>query len=480
MNWFRDIADELPAPRDDEPSSLRQDIADELADHLHSSFVRELHRTPEETSAKQQVLDRFGDPRRVARQLWFDAMKEKIMSQRVNLALSSLMTVACLGALGLMTVMLRDSREVNAAILERLQALVVQQPVPAVVPAQPVVDTPRSMDWVPAKFKLVLDAEGSPPAVGFKVHMQSAGKDALLGETVINGTVVSGQLEMTTGPDGVADLGLCRFGSYLLTVNSPWGERLSRQYSLRPSQENVREIKCPAAVPEQVDVTFSVDWPDDLKDQELWLVCSFNSGSRRIGPESWLMGVPGYSFYGSANNTSSRDELVINSHGETAIQRVARQHSGQGGMGGMGGGEVVVLWFDPAAPTQFFQKQQLPALRDMFATVNIVRSREEGVDKGWPVLATVYGGWGMGGGMMGGMGGQGGGFFNVADQGGATGAPGRDSVSFLAFEPKPGQVNEWKIQLTEYVLDRVRIKLGLKPDPAAAATEATEVEDAAN
>lgn len=77
MNWFRNIADELPAPRDDEPSSLRQDIADELADHLQSSFVRELHRTPDETSAKQHVFDRFGDPRRVARQLWFDAMKER-------------------------------------------------------------------------------------------------------------------------------------------------------------------------------------------------------------------------------------------------------------------------------------------------------------------------------------------------------------------------------------------------------------------
>src|SRR5258708_11022440 len=119
MTW-PDLADELPAKRDDEPSSLRQDIADELADHLHSSFARELHRTPEESSAKQHVLDRFGDPRRVARQLWFDAMKEKIMSQRVNLILSSLMTAACLAALGLLAVMLRDSREVNGAILERL------------------------------------------------------------------------------------------------------------------------------------------------------------------------------------------------------------------------------------------------------------------------------------------------------------------------------------------------------------------------
>src|SRR5258708_39845099 len=112
MTWHPDIAGDLPAPRDDEPSSLRQDIADELADHLRSSFNRELHFTPEESSAKNNVLDRFGDPRRVARQLWFDAMKEKIVSQRLNLVVSSLMTAACLGALIIMILMLRDSHEV--------------------------------------------------------------------------------------------------------------------------------------------------------------------------------------------------------------------------------------------------------------------------------------------------------------------------------------------------------------------------------
>src|SRR5579872_3442746 len=228
MNWFRDIADELPAPRDDEPSSLRQDIADELADHLQASFLRELHRTPEETAARQHVLDRFGDPRRVARQLWFDAMKEKIMSQRVNVVLSSLMTVACLLALGLMTVMLRDSREVNAAILARLQALATPQPAPAAAAVPPAVDTFKSLDWVPARFKLVLDTAGRPPAVGFKVTLQDFGENSqVLGETVVNGTVVNGMLEMTTGADGIADLGLCRFGTYYLTVFAPWGEQFA-------------------------------------------------------------------------------------------------------------------------------------------------------------------------------------------------------------------------------------------------------------
>src|SRR5258708_31676212 len=118
MTW-PDLADELPAKRDDEPSSLRQDIADELADHLHSSFVRELHRTPEETSAKQHVLDSFGDPRRVARQLWFDAMKEKIMSQRVTLTALVVTAVACLGSTGLSWMLVPQSRQANQALLEQ-------------------------------------------------------------------------------------------------------------------------------------------------------------------------------------------------------------------------------------------------------------------------------------------------------------------------------------------------------------------------
>ena len=35
----------LPPPRDDEPASLRQDILDELADHLICAYNRELLRS---------------------------------------------------------------------------------------------------------------------------------------------------------------------------------------------------------------------------------------------------------------------------------------------------------------------------------------------------------------------------------------------------------------------------------------------------
>src|SRR5262249_10351748 len=138
--------------------------------------TRELHLTPEETSARQKVLHRFGDPRRVARELWFDAMKEKLMSQRLNLAFSSVMTAACLGALALMGMMLRESRlatqalleqsqPANAALLDKLAALAVQTPAPAVVePAQ-------SMEWNAVKMRLVKIQEDGPPAEGYEVRL---------------------------------------------------------------------------------------------------------------------------------------------------------------------------------------------------------------------------------------------------------------------------------------------------------------------
>lgn len=77
-----DVVADLPAPLDDEPPSVRQDIADELADHLACAYRRELLKTADERTAQQQVLDRFGNPQRIAYQLWFQALWGRIMLNR--------------------------------------------------------------------------------------------------------------------------------------------------------------------------------------------------------------------------------------------------------------------------------------------------------------------------------------------------------------------------------------------------------------
>ena len=97
----RELSARLPAPRSDEPPSLRQDIVDELADHLHCAMRRELLATRDEPAARRRVLDRFGDPFEVARRLWFQAMWSKIMSQRIMFGAIGVLTIVCLGLTGL-------------------------------------------------------------------------------------------------------------------------------------------------------------------------------------------------------------------------------------------------------------------------------------------------------------------------------------------------------------------------------------------
>ena len=91
----------LPPRRDDEPASLRQDIIDELGIISRCAYNRELLRGADSQLARQRVLERFGDPAAVARRLWFDAMKGKIMAQRVLIATCVVVTMASLSLVGL-------------------------------------------------------------------------------------------------------------------------------------------------------------------------------------------------------------------------------------------------------------------------------------------------------------------------------------------------------------------------------------------
>ena len=91
-----ELSARLPPSRDDEPPSLRQDILDELADHLACAKHREMLTTNDEAKAEQRVLDKFGDPREVARKLWFQAMWSRIMSQRWLLSAMGALVAICL------------------------------------------------------------------------------------------------------------------------------------------------------------------------------------------------------------------------------------------------------------------------------------------------------------------------------------------------------------------------------------------------
>src|SRR5690606_29576342 len=151
-----DIAAELPAPRDDEPESLRQDIVDELADHLQCALHRELlaggHSSPSQQAsprresgdsesehtarqhpqtdvwgspdyAWQQVLTRFGSPAHIARQLWWDAMKERVMAQRFTAIMAAITAAAAIAVAILLWRGIDQQAQAAAAVQQSNAAL---------------------------------------------------------------------------------------------------------------------------------------------------------------------------------------------------------------------------------------------------------------------------------------------------------------------------------------------------------------------
>ena len=106
----RELSARLPPPRADEPASLRQDILDELADHLQCALRREMLATGNAEAARQQVIERFGDPSELARKLWFQAMWSTIMIQRLMLGAMGLLTAVSLALAGLTGWLIQQQR----------------------------------------------------------------------------------------------------------------------------------------------------------------------------------------------------------------------------------------------------------------------------------------------------------------------------------------------------------------------------------
>jgi hypothetical protein len=99
--------------------------------------------------------------------------------------------------------------------------------------------------------------------------------------------------EQNTGPDGIADFGPFRPGSYLVSVRTSWKEYLTENVEHYPGEGRVEEIICPESPPfVETDVRAEVNWPDDLRHRQLWLIGSFHSKyddfeTRTIAGQKW-------------------------------------------------------------------------------------------------------------------------------------------------------------------------------------------------
>ncbi|QDT92863.1 prealbumin-like fold domain-containing protein [Gimesia algae] len=252
MAWPEISIEDFPPRRDDEPSSLRQDIIDELSDHFACALNRELLKNSDEQLARQRVIQHFGDPIKIARQLWLDAMKERIMSQRILTGISAVMAVCCIAVVGIAWSMMQESRAFNLQMLEQFKQ------------AQEKSSAETSGELQPILFQLVQEGSEEQPAIGF---------EGTLSKGDGNNPVFT--VEAISDKNGLLDFGKLPWGKYLLTLKAPWGESPQAELiTTIPGRKFEQTIVCPAHAPEKVEVQFQVNW-QNMPEEKNYLLCDF-------------------------------------------------------------------------------------------------------------------------------------------------------------------------------------------------------------
>lgn len=261
MAWREAVGEGFGPHREGEPAGLRRDIIDELTDHLDCAMRRELVAAPDERAAERKVLARFGDPRRIARRLWLDAMKETIMSQRIMLGVVVLLAVACVAASVFAWLSFQQGQQLNAALLARLEDLASRPAAVSGVPSELAV----------AKIRVVEEGEGGKPVARAWVRLKGNPFQESRTYTV----------EERTATDGVATLGPIRPGTYGLSVFTPARltyEQRSPDVMLFAGRENEKVVVCPrgaGVVAPETDVRVSLAWPEDLAVEGVLTRCTF-------------------------------------------------------------------------------------------------------------------------------------------------------------------------------------------------------------
>jgi len=308
-----DLTADLPAPRDDEPASLRNDIADELRDHLECALRREELKTPSEPwgsaprseaqmgvagverssppasaetaaeygtsrSSYERVLERFGNPRAVARKLWLDAMRKKIMGQRVSIMLQAIMAGAVIAMCvliwqstreqsrshtALVAELLKSQHDANAALIDRLAAL-----------GNGGHHREETPQWLPFSFRLV--DEQSNPVAGDVVLIAEEGPAGKFNQRA------------RTDAEGIANLGPIPPGGYRWEVTvAATGETASDTVLVGPGRAERFEVICPTEPPPPVELTFSVESPQNLSDVAIYHLLEIDFRSRQFANRRW-------------------------------------------------------------------------------------------------------------------------------------------------------------------------------------------------
>ncbi len=124
MLWPEANAKRFPSPHRHEAPNLRQDILDELADHLALAAEEEMEmkRRPV-AEAWARALARFGNPDAIARRLWWDAMREKVMRDWIQTGLAAVSAIVVAFVAVLLVQNMRQMQGMQTTQAELLKAV---------------------------------------------------------------------------------------------------------------------------------------------------------------------------------------------------------------------------------------------------------------------------------------------------------------------------------------------------------------------
>lgn len=291
-----DLLAELPAPHDDEPPSLRSDIVDELLDHLQCAFRREVLKDGDEGAAEKRVLDRFGDPRKLARRLWRQAMWSRIMGKRILSGLQWLLTLAAVFLAGavfwqqsaLLTEIQTARKEQRAeqqALAVTLNRLFPAQPAAAVLAPGEGPGMTDGATITPAGGGMSgFPGEPSPGKLVVRLTQDSESKRNLVTSNLqLRGrsnhrpariTPLTHKSEAIAG--AMFEFEHLVLDRYELAIELPDGQKCTKSVVIHDANLRTVELSCPPSrnkVPVRITVP---PLPDDLRDAGWKLNCSFD------------------------------------------------------------------------------------------------------------------------------------------------------------------------------------------------------------
>ncbi|MDY7107277.1 MAG: hypothetical protein SYC29_01445 [Planctomycetota bacterium] len=217
---------------------------------------RELRKTDDEHIARRAVLARFGSVKRIACRLWFDAMKETIMNQRIAMISNAVLAAACIAVCVIAFLALRQNNRIAETLVAKIETMGGRQEAAA-----------ASSVWADAKIRVLRGSPDGEPAERLSVTLE--------GEMFNPGT--RDEVVERTDDNGVASFGLVRPGRYRLWIREPdvlWNHR---DLLLFPGAHEPEPIVWPNTPITPASVSFAVEMPQYLWEQIGYVHCRFEA-----------------------------------------------------------------------------------------------------------------------------------------------------------------------------------------------------------